>query len=136
MNPILRQQSPEASLDLPPTPDVPLVSKYTHPHGMNFVKVEAVSLVTGLAGTGSDPPPSPQRAALLDDMKRRNVANANEVLASPNTSLVLVRAYLRPGIQAGERLDGKNGRKTEIGEAGRPPFNRGEGRSGFGVCRP
>jgi flagellar basal body P-ring protein FlgI len=105
MNPILRQQSPEASLDLPPTPDVPLVSKYTHPHGMNFVKVEAVSLVTGLAGTGSDPPPSPQRASLLDDMKRRNVADANEVLASPNTSLVLVRAYLRPGIQAGDTFD-------------------------------
>jgi flagellar basal body P-ring protein FlgI len=105
MNPILRQQSPEASLDLPPTPDVPLVSKYTHPHGLNFVKVEAVSMVTGLAGTGSDPPPSPQRAALLDDMKRRNVENPNDVLASPNTSLVLVRAYLRPGIQAGDRFD-------------------------------
>ena len=73
MNPILRQQSPEASLDLPPTPDVPLVSEYTHPYGLNYTKIEAVSLVTGLAGTGSDPPPSPQRAALLDEMNRRNV---------------------------------------------------------------
>ena len=45
MNPILRQQSPEASLDLPPTPDVPLIAEYTHPYGMNYVKVEAVSLV-------------------------------------------------------------------------------------------
>ena len=59
---------------------------------MNYVKVEAVSLVTGLAGTGSDPPPSPQRAALLDEMNRRGVENPNDVLASPNTSLVLVRA--------------------------------------------
>ena len=58
MNPILRQQSPEASLDLPPTPDVPLIAEYTHPYGLDYSKVEAVSLVTGLAGTGSDPAPS------------------------------------------------------------------------------
>jgi flagellar basal body P-ring protein FlgI len=72
---------------------------------MNLVKVEAVSLVTGLAGTGSDPPPTPQRAALLAEMKRREVENPNEVLASSNTSLVLVRAFLRPGIQEGDQFD-------------------------------
>lgn len=105
MNPILRQQSPEARLDLPPTPDVPLIAEYTHPYGLNYTKVEAVSLVTGLAGTGSDPPPSPQRAALLDDMNRRGVDHSNDVLASPDTSLVLVRAYLRPGIQQGDHFD-------------------------------
>ncbi len=105
MNPILRQQSPEARLDLPPTPDVALVSDYTHPYGMDYTKVEAVSLVTGLAGTGSDPPPSPQRAVLLDDMNRRGVTNPNDILASPNASLVLVRAYLRPGIQVGDHFD-------------------------------
>ena len=63
--PILRPQSPEARIDLPPMPDVKYVSAYTHPYGMNYVKIEAVSLVTGLSGTGSDPPPTPQRAALL-----------------------------------------------------------------------
>lgn len=105
MNPILRQQSPEARLDLPPTPDVPLIAEYTHPYGMDYTKIEAVSLVTGLAGTGSDPPPSPQRAAILDEMKRRDVKNPNDVLASPDTSLVLVRAYLRPGIQEGDHFD-------------------------------
>src|SRR5690554_6182600 len=46
MNPILRQQSPEARLDLPPTPDVPLIAEYTHPYGMDYTKIEAVSLVT------------------------------------------------------------------------------------------
>lgn len=102
--PILRPQSPEARLDLP-LPDVKYVSEYTHPHGMNFVKVEAVSLVTGLAGTGSDPPPTPQRAALLAEMNTREVASPNEVLASGNTSMVLVRAFLRPGIQEGDRFD-------------------------------
>src|SRR6476661_5600538 len=77
--PILRPQSPEARIDLPPMPEVKYISAYTHPYGMNYVKVEAVTLVTGLAGTGSDPPPSPQRSALLDDMKRRGVENPNEV---------------------------------------------------------
>ena len=103
--PILRPQSPEARIDLPPMPDVKYVSQYTHPYGMNYVKVEAVSLVTGLAGTGSDPPPTPQRAALLAEMNRREVANPNEVLALGSTSMVLVRAFLRPGIQEGDRFD-------------------------------
>ena len=103
--PILRPQSPEARLDLPPMPDVKYVSEYTHPYGMNYVKLEAVSLVTGLAGTGSDPPPTPQRAALLSEMNRREVDSPNELLASGNVSMVLVRAFLRPGIQEGDRFD-------------------------------
>jgi len=86
-------------------PDVKYVSEYTHPYGMNFAKLEAVSLVTGLPGTGSDPPPTPQRAALLSEMNRREVKNPNELLASGNTSMVLVRAFLRPGIQEGDRFD-------------------------------
>jgi flagellar basal body P-ring protein FlgI len=103
--PILRPQSPEARIDLPPMPEVKYVSQYTHPYGMNYVKLEAVSLVTGLNGTGSDPPPTPQRAALLAEMNRREVDNPNQVLASGNTSMVLVRAFLRPGIQEGDRFD-------------------------------
>jgi flagellar basal body P-ring protein FlgI len=86
-------------------PDVKYVSEFTHPYGMNYLQIEAVTLVTGLAGTGSDPPPSAQRAALLDEMKRREVENPNEWLASPNTSLVQARAFLRPGIQEGDRFD-------------------------------
>lgn len=103
--PILRPQSPEARLDMPPMPDVKYVSAYAQPFGTDFVKVEAVSIVTGLAGTGSDPPPTPQRATLLAEMNRREVSNPNEVLASGNTSMVLVRAFLRPGIQEGDRFD-------------------------------
>jgi flagellar basal body P-ring protein FlgI len=72
---------------------------------MNFVKVEGIALVTGLAGTGEDPAPSPQRAALLSEMNRRGIEDPNEVLASPNTALVLVRTFLRPALQAGEKID-------------------------------
>jgi len=72
---------------------------------MKYMKLEAVALVTGLAGTGEDPPPSSQRAALLGEMNRREVDNPNRVLASNDTALVLVRGFLRPGIQAGDRFD-------------------------------
>ena len=108
MGPIFRPQSPDAALSTIEDGAIDgtqLVSAVAHPYGMSFVKVENVALVTGLAGTGEDPAPSPQRAALLAELNRREIANPNEVLASPNTALVLVRGYLRPGIQAGDRFD-------------------------------
>lgn len=82
-----------------------LVSRFTHPYGLDYVKVEAISLATGLAGTGSDPPPSPQRARLLEKMSQEEVPNPNRVLASDETSLVLLRGFLPPGIQEGDRFD-------------------------------
>jgi len=110
MGPIFRPQSPDAALMESDAPSdsasqTQLVSAVAHPYGMNYVKVENVALVTGLAGTGEDPAPSPQRAALLAEMNRRGIENPNEVLASPNTTLVLVRAFLRPGIEKGETFD-------------------------------
>ena len=105
MMPILRQQSPEPDFGSDPVSSSPLISNVAHPYGMGYVKLEAVSLVTGLAGTGEDPAPSPQRAALMDEMSRRDVENPKQVLASPDTGLVLVRCFLRPGIQAGDRFD-------------------------------
>jgi flagellar basal body P-ring protein FlgI len=105
MGPILRQQSPTLESEKSTKADLTLVSSVTQPYGMNYVKVEAVSLVTGLAGTGDDPPPSPQRASLLAEMTRRGIENPNAVLASPNTALVLVRGFQRPGIRAGDHFD-------------------------------
>ncbi len=105
MGPILRQQSPTLESEEKAKADLSLVGSVTQPHGMNYVKVEAVSLVTGLAGTGEDPPPSPQRASLLAEMNRRGIENPNHVLASPNTALVLVRGLQRPGIRAGDHFD-------------------------------
>ena len=85
--------------------DANLVSKYTHPYGLDYVPVESVALVTGLNGTGGDPAPTPQRAALLDEMKRREVPNPNQMLASDSTALVYVRGFLRPGMQKGDHFD-------------------------------
>jgi flagellar basal body P-ring protein FlgI len=82
-----------------------LVGDLAVPFNMFPLRVEAVGLVTGLQGTGSDPKPSPQRQSLVSQMQARNVASPNAVLASGNTSLVLIRGVLRPGIQKGDPFD-------------------------------
>jgi len=105
MGPILRQQSPELVTGGADTSNTTLIGTIAHPYGMGYVKIEAVGLVTGLAGTGEDPPPSPQRASIMSEMNRREVDNPNRVLASPDTAIVLVRGFLRPGIQEGDRFD-------------------------------
>ncbi len=69
------------------------------------VAVEAIGLVTGLSGTGSDPAPSPERAEIIAEMQTRGVAKPNRVLESPDTAVALVVGYLRPGIQKGDRFD-------------------------------
>jgi len=99
----VRSQSPDEALaDLS---QVRLVGDLAVPDGMYSVQVEAVGLVVGLRGTGSDPAPSPQRSYLIDEMRTRGVRDPNHVLASPNTAMVLVRGVLRRGIQEGDRFD-------------------------------
>jgi len=99
----VRSQSPDGSEE--GRIHARLVGDLAVPLNMHPVQVEAVGLVAGLQGTGSDPAPSPQRAILLDEMQTRNVDKPNQVLASPNTAMVLVRGVLRPGIQKGDRFD-------------------------------
>lgn len=82
-----------------------LIGDVTVPYGMFPVTVEGIGMVSCLPGTGSDPPPSPHRTELIADMKARGVAQPNQVLASKNTALVLVRALLPPGIQKGDPFD-------------------------------
>ena len=94
------EKSGAASDDQPHT-----VADLAVPFGMFPVRVEAVGLVAGLHGTGSDPEPSPQRAMLIAEMERRGVENPNRLLATRNWSLVIVRGFLRPGIQKGDTFD-------------------------------
>jgi flagellar basal body P-ring protein FlgI len=89
----------------PPQDGVLLVKDVSMPWGLNYITLEGVGLVTGLEKTGSDPPPSPQRSALIGDMQTYEVKNPNMVLASPETSLVLVRCFLPPGVRKGDRFD-------------------------------
>lgn len=102
--PILRSQSPEDAED-PIVATIKLIGDYALAVGGFPLTVEAVGLVTGLPGTGSDPPNSTHRAALLEEMEKRGVVYPNQVLASKDTEMVLVRGYLRPGIQKGDHFD-------------------------------
>jgi hypothetical protein len=85
--------------------EIRLVKDVTIPWGIHYLKLEGVALATGLDRTGSDPPPSAQRAALISDMQTYDVKKPNLMLASDETSLVLVRGYLPPGVRKGDRFD-------------------------------
>lgn len=103
--PTIRSQSPDLD-ELADFPDrTQLVEDLARPTGMKWVKVESVGLVNQLAGTGSDPPPSSRRSILLNEMKAHEVEDPNGILASPRTSLVLVRGILPPGIRKGDPID-------------------------------
>ncbi|MEM9187224.1 MAG: flagellar basal body P-ring protein FlgI [Planctomycetota bacterium] len=101
----LRPDLDTSALEEATREDSNLISRYTHPYGLNYVQVQSVALVTGLDGTGGDPPPTPQRAALLDEMKRHDVHHPNELLAKDSTALAVVTGYLRPGAQRGDNFD-------------------------------
>lgn len=101
---IWRGQSPETSLTEEYT-SKKFVGDFTKTTGLNWLKLEAIALVTGLAGTGSDPPPSPFRDQLKNDMLARQTQDPDSILASPSTSMVLCRGYVPPGAQKGDRFD-------------------------------
>ncbi|MEX2286491.1 MAG: flagellar basal body P-ring protein FlgI [Planctomycetaceae bacterium] len=83
----------------------PMIGEFTKVEGKNLVVLQGVGLVTGLNMTGDDPPPSPERTQLLEDMKRRNVRKPNEILSDRSTALVIVRAYLPPLVKKGDHFD-------------------------------
>ncbi|MFK7778110.1 MAG: flagellar basal body P-ring protein FlgI [Gimesia sp.] len=105
----LRSQSPDddtpVSDEFETKVDTPFIGEYTQITGKNLIALQGVGLVTGLKGTGGNPPPSVHREALLREMRRRNVKNPNHILRSPSTALVIVKAYLPPLIRKGETFD-------------------------------
>ncbi len=84
---------------------VPTIGQFTQVVGQNPIRLEGAGLVVGLDGTGEDPPPSLVRQMVLDDMKRRGVANPSKILKSPNVAVVVVTAYLLPLIRENDVFD-------------------------------
>lgn len=106
----LRSQSPDEdefseTEDFETKVETPFIGDYTQITGKNLIALQGVGLVTGLKGTGGNPPPSVHREALLREMRRRNVKNPNQILRKPSTALVIVKAYLPPLIRKGEKFD-------------------------------
>lgn len=82
-----------------------LIGDYISIGGDTVRMVQGVGLVVGLDGTGEDPPATPQRKILLEEMRRRRVDDPESLLKSPNTALVIVTAYIPPLIRKGDPLD-------------------------------
>ncbi|MFM8891449.1 MAG: hypothetical protein ACKOTB_07475, partial [Planctomycetia bacterium] len=75
--PAIRSQSPEIEALASLENDTKLVGDYAAPWGLNPQRIERAALITGLAGTGSDPPPGAQRQALMADLQSRGVVEPN-----------------------------------------------------------
>jgi flagellar basal body P-ring protein FlgI len=69
------------------------------------MKVEGVGLVVGLDNTGADPPPSPFRKQLVDEMSKAGVEKADRLLANPQVSMVMVRLMIPIGVDSKDPLD-------------------------------
>lgn len=85
--------------------ETPLLRDYISVTGNNMIALRGVGLVTGLDGTGGDPPPSHLRKSLQDEMSRRNIPNPGRILASRNTALVMITAYLPAMVRDGQKFD-------------------------------
>ncbi|MEQ9407505.1 MAG: flagellar basal body P-ring protein FlgI [Fuerstiella sp.] len=85
--------------------ETPLLRDYISVTGNNLVALRGVGLVTQLDGTGGDPPPSHLRKELLDEMARLKIPNPSRILASRNTALVIVTAYLPAMVREGQTFD-------------------------------
>ena len=103
--PAIRSQSPELEALAAVESATQLVGDYASPWGLNSQRIERAALITGLADTGSDPPPDPRRQMLLEDMQARGVVDPNQLLASRSTALAWVSGVLHPGIRKGDRFD-------------------------------
>lgn len=88
-----------------PKYQVRTVGDVTDIDNANPIPISGVGLVVGLDGTGGNAPPGWARTMLEDNLKKRGVENVKEVLASPNTSLVLVSAMLPPGVRKDDTID-------------------------------
>ena len=84
----LRSQNPDDD-DVKP-PETQFVKDQVTVSGLHPITIESVGLVTNLDGTGGDPPPSMYRTMLINDMRKRGVANPNAVLQDPHKALVLI----------------------------------------------
>ena len=85
--------------------DTPLLSEYMSVQGNTMIVLRGVGLVTGLNGTGGDPSPSALRTQLQNEMNRRGVKDSKKILASRDTAMVVVTAYLPAMVRKGQRFD-------------------------------
>ena len=105
-----RGQSPDEGLasltDREKSDKTSYVGAVTGVWGMNYASIEGVGLAGGLKSSGSNPAPGWQVEHLVRELKaREDIDNPKSLLASKDTSMVLVKGYLPPGIRKGDNFD-------------------------------
>lgn len=100
-----REKEEDDDFDTETRVETPLLRDYISVSGNNMVALRGVGLVTGLDGTGGDPPPSHLRKELMDEMSVMKIPHPSRILADRNTALVIVTAYLPPMVREGQRFD-------------------------------
>ena len=82
------------------------VGRVTGIWGNNYATIEGIGLAGNLKGTGSNPKPSWQTDHLSKELSsREEITNPKTLLANEDTAMVLVKAYLPPGIRKGDNFD-------------------------------
>jgi hypothetical protein len=89
----------------PRLPTLKTIGDYSSFIGLEPIRVSGIGVVTGLKGTGSNPPPGPLRQQALHHLKRLGVEAPEELFKSGEAALVGVTAYLPPGVRPDDRLD-------------------------------
>ena len=86
-------------------PDYDMTGEGATIDGLQPIRVEGIGLVTGLSGTGSEPPQNAYRKMMLEIMKKKGVEAPADVLRSTDNSIVLLRAYIPAGARKGDVID-------------------------------
>lgn len=87
-------------------PDRPrLIGEVATASGLHTRRYDSLGLISNLPGTGGIVRPSNQREFMLEELRRHDVLNPQEVLDSPSTATVKVRLFANPCDQKGDRLD-------------------------------
>ena len=85
--------------------EVRTIGDVTSVANADSIPVSSIGLVVGLDGTGGGAPPGPYRQRLEDQLRKRGLENVKDLLSSPETSLVLVQAFIPAGARKGDPLD-------------------------------
>ncbi|PQO37294.1 HEAT repeat domain-containing protein [Bremerella cremea] len=98
-------KDPQASAPSHDWDEVKTVGDLTGVVGMNSATIRAITLVTMLKGTGSDPPPGEARNMVLGEMRTRQIENPSQWLASTNTGVIFAEAVIPAGAQKNDIVD-------------------------------
>lgn len=85
--------------------EVRTIGDITSVANANPIPVSGIGLVVGLKGTGSNPAPDGFRTVLEDFLRKRGVDKVKEILASSETSLVLVSGLIPAGARKDDPID-------------------------------